>query len=229
MAGKAAHMHFVDDRPRGGPVERHVAFPIVGARIGHHALHRRRAIVAFLPGSFATVILRQQRCRVHMDRGELWRDRSACRSKDRRSRQLDSHRSARLSRPARIHASSDMCGWLRDRCGSHARAEHHRRNRREEARCRCVLRVDAKVCPSRRKCRSERRTPAFGGFLCHCARNFRGSQNRNPELNFIRNKQEHSDDQIQKSRVPEDEADLCEFCAFAINLLLLSNCGLRAV
>ena len=58
MAGEAAHMHFVDDRPRGGPVERPVAFPIVGTRIGHHTLHRRRAIVAFLPGRFATVILR---------------------------------------------------------------------------------------------------------------------------------------------------------------------------
>ena len=58
MAGEAAHMHFVDDRPRGGLVKRPVAFPIVGTRIGHHTLHSRRAIVAFLPGSFATVILR---------------------------------------------------------------------------------------------------------------------------------------------------------------------------
>ena len=58
MAREASHMHFVDDRPRGRPVERHVAFPIVGTRIDHHTFHRRRGIVAFLPGRFATVILR---------------------------------------------------------------------------------------------------------------------------------------------------------------------------
>ena len=58
MAGEAAHVHFINDSPRGRPVERRVAFPIVGTWIGHHTLHSRRAIVAFLPGSFATVILR---------------------------------------------------------------------------------------------------------------------------------------------------------------------------
>src|SRR5262245_44278002 len=58
MAGKAAHMHFVNDRPRGRSVERRVAFPIVRTRLDHHTLHRRRTIVAFLPSRFATVILR---------------------------------------------------------------------------------------------------------------------------------------------------------------------------
>src|SRR5437899_7555757 len=58
MAGEAAHMHFVDDGPRGGPVERRVAFPIVRTWINHHILHRRRAIVAFLSRSVATIVLR---------------------------------------------------------------------------------------------------------------------------------------------------------------------------
>src|SRR5262249_30217678 len=44
--------------PRGGPVERPVAFPVVRTRIHHYALHRRRAIVACLSSSFATVVLR---------------------------------------------------------------------------------------------------------------------------------------------------------------------------
>src|SRR5438105_13244232 len=58
MAGEAAHMHFVDDSPRGGPVERRVAFPIVCTRINYHTLYRRRAIVALFSRSFATVVLR---------------------------------------------------------------------------------------------------------------------------------------------------------------------------
>ena len=58
MAGEAAHMHFVDDGPGGRPVEWRVTFPIVRTQTNHHTLHSRRAIVAFLPGSFATVILR---------------------------------------------------------------------------------------------------------------------------------------------------------------------------
>src|SRR5439155_11160158 len=37
------------------------AFPIVRTCINHHTLHRSRAIVAFLPGSFATVIFRNNR------------------------------------------------------------------------------------------------------------------------------------------------------------------------
>ena len=35
---------------------------------------------------------------------------------------------------------------------------------------RCVLRVDAKVCSSKTKCCSERRTPAFGDLLYHDVR-----------------------------------------------------------
>ena len=58
MTGEAAHMHFVDDRLRRRPVKRRVAFPIVRTRLDHHTFHGRRAIVAFLPSRFATVILR---------------------------------------------------------------------------------------------------------------------------------------------------------------------------
>ncbi len=61
MSGEAAHVHFVYDGPRRGPVERRVAFPIVRTRIRHHALHCRRGIVAFLSRSFATVVFRNNR------------------------------------------------------------------------------------------------------------------------------------------------------------------------
>src|SRR5262249_11934339 len=36
MTGEPTHMQFVDDSPRGGPIERPVAFPIVRLRIRHH-------------------------------------------------------------------------------------------------------------------------------------------------------------------------------------------------
>ena len=55
MAGEAAHVHLVDDGLRGRPAQRRVAFPVVGGRIDHHALHRGRAVVAGLAGGGATV------------------------------------------------------------------------------------------------------------------------------------------------------------------------------
>src|SRR6478672_4353501 len=61
MSRETTYMHFVYDGLRRGPIEGCVAFPIVGTRICHHALHRRRGIVAFLSGSVATVVLRNDR------------------------------------------------------------------------------------------------------------------------------------------------------------------------
>ena len=61
MAGEATDMHFVDDGSGGRPVEWRVVFPIVGARIYHHALHRHRGIITFFTRSFATVVLRNNR------------------------------------------------------------------------------------------------------------------------------------------------------------------------
>src|SRR5262249_30291589 len=58
MTGEPTHMQFVDDSPRGGPIEGPVALPIVRPRVRPHTFHCRRAIVAFLPSRFATVILR---------------------------------------------------------------------------------------------------------------------------------------------------------------------------
>ena len=134
MAGEAAHVHFVDDGPRGGPVERRVAFPIVRTRIDDDTLHRRCTIVAFVSRSVATVILRNNgaasvwieedfgRIEAHSARRIVWPLNSIA---------VDLRR---LSLPARIRASSDTCGWLRDRWGSHAPAEHHRRDQRGAAR-----------------------------------------------------------------------------------------------
>src|SRR5262247_1072781 len=58
MAGKAAHVHFVDDGSSGRAFQRHVTFPIVRGWVHHDALHRRRGIVAFLTGGITTVLLR---------------------------------------------------------------------------------------------------------------------------------------------------------------------------
>ena len=68
MARETAHVHLVDDCPRRGPVKRRVAFPIVCARIGHHAFHRCRGIVAFLAGSIATVVPRHDHPRPYGSR-----------------------------------------------------------------------------------------------------------------------------------------------------------------
>ena len=46
MAREAADVHLVDDGARGRPAQRHVALPVVGARIDDDALHRRRRVVA---------------------------------------------------------------------------------------------------------------------------------------------------------------------------------------
>src|SRR6266542_3227219 len=61
MAGKAPHVHLIYDRPRGGPIEWCVAFPIVCMRIYNDALHRHRGIVTFPLCRFATVVLRNYR------------------------------------------------------------------------------------------------------------------------------------------------------------------------
>src|SRR5262245_30071870 len=58
MFSEAANMHFVNNGLRRGSLERRVAFPIVGMRIHHDALHRPRGIVTFVSGSLATVALR---------------------------------------------------------------------------------------------------------------------------------------------------------------------------
>ena len=56
MAGEAAHVHFVNDGLRGGPVQGRIAFPIVAARIRHDALHGGGGVVAGLFGRRATVL-----------------------------------------------------------------------------------------------------------------------------------------------------------------------------
>jgi hypothetical protein len=57
MSRETTYMHFVYDGLRRGPIEGRVAFPIVGTRICHHALHRRGGIVTFLSGGIATVVI----------------------------------------------------------------------------------------------------------------------------------------------------------------------------
>ena len=46
MAGEPTDVHFVDHGLRKRPVQRNIALPVIAARIGDHALHRGRAVVA---------------------------------------------------------------------------------------------------------------------------------------------------------------------------------------
>ena len=167
MAGKAAHMHFVDDCLRGGPVERHVAFPIVRTRIDHHTLHGRRAIVAFLPSSFATVILRHNGTAsigIEEDFGRI--EAQAAR------RIIGSINSIAIDLPC-SHTLNEYMPVVICAIGCAIDADHARGSRiidvikEKKLHCRCMLRVDAKVCPARTKCRSDRSTPTCGDFLCH--------------------------------------------------------------
>src|SRR5262245_52406714 len=57
MSCEAAHVHLVDNRPRGRPIKWCVPLPIVGVHIYDHALHGSRGIFAGLPSSVATVVL----------------------------------------------------------------------------------------------------------------------------------------------------------------------------
>ena len=56
MSREASHVHLVNDGLGSRPVKRSVAFPIVGAGIDNHALHRCRGVVALQGCSFAAVI-----------------------------------------------------------------------------------------------------------------------------------------------------------------------------
>src|SRR4029077_12399892 len=74
VARKTAHMHFVYDGPRRGPLEWCVSFPIVSTRIRHNALDRQRSVVAFLSGRVATVVLWNNRAasiRIDEDFGRI--------------------------------------------------------------------------------------------------------------------------------------------------------------
>src|SRR6185437_9064058 len=56
MCGEAAHVHFVYDGARRGPVEWPVTFPIVCAGVDHHAFHSSRGVVALHSGGVTAVI-----------------------------------------------------------------------------------------------------------------------------------------------------------------------------
>src|SRR5580658_7254357 len=55
MPRESADVHLVNDGPGGRVAQRTIAFPVVVLRIDHHALHRRRRVVAREPGSIAGV------------------------------------------------------------------------------------------------------------------------------------------------------------------------------
>ena len=58
MRGKAAHMHLVDDGARPGPLQGHVAFPVIRLRVRNHALHGRRGVVSFQTRRLTAIVFR---------------------------------------------------------------------------------------------------------------------------------------------------------------------------
>ena len=114
MAGETAHVHLVNDRPRGRPAQRRVAFPVVGARIRHHALHRRGGVVAGLGGGFTTVLRRHHHAAAIRIQQHLGR--------------IEPHPARRIGRPmhtiaielARLHSRHErvpvvigsVCAWI---------------------------------------------------------------------------------------------------------------------
>ena len=134
VAGEAAHVHLVDDGLRGRPAQRRVAFPVVGGRIDHHALHRGRGCCRRARRRRRDRSRPARPRRGRTGRGGPWRDRSACRSRDPTAPRRDSRRSGPPSRRGRTRASSGRCGWRRGRCGSRARPWRRRRDRTAAAR-----------------------------------------------------------------------------------------------
>ena len=114
MAGEAAHVHLVDDRPRGGPAQRRVAFPVVGGRIRHHALHRGGGVVAGLGGGLATVLRRHHHAAAIRIQQHLGRIKPHSARRIGRPMHAIAVELARLSLPARTRASSDTSGGCAD-------------------------------------------------------------------------------------------------------------------
>ena len=136
MAGEAAHMHLVDDGLRGGPPQRRVAFPVVGGRIDHDALHRGRGVVAGSLGGIAAVVFRN--------------DNAAAIGVEKNLGGIEPQAAGGIERPfdaiavdlAWPHARDEhvpvVIGAVgrRDRCGSRARPARHRHGRKTAARSR---------------------------------------------------------------------------------------------
>ena len=121
MPGEAAHVHLVDDGPRGRPLQRGVALPVVG---GESTTTLFIAVAVLSPGRRAASRLypREPRRLGRRDRGalggiEAHPARGIERALDPIAVQL-----ARVARPARTRASSGRCGWPQDRAESRARA-----------------------------------------------------------------------------------------------------------
>src|SRR5205807_7889725 len=55
VSSEAADVHFIYDGSRGQLFQWGICFPIIGVGIDHHALHRRRRVVAFVPSCLPTV------------------------------------------------------------------------------------------------------------------------------------------------------------------------------
>src|SRR5512143_3061471 len=55
---ETAHVHLVDDGARPGPLQRSVALPVVGSRIGNDALHGICGVVTFAASRLAAIFFR---------------------------------------------------------------------------------------------------------------------------------------------------------------------------
>ena len=131
MAGEAAHVHFIDDGPSGGPFQRRITFPIVRRRVHHHALHCRRGIVAFSTGSLAAVVFRHHDAAAVRIEQYFGRIKAHSLRQDHRRLERDSRKSVPAAHPAQTRASSGRYGWMRDRGRSRAPALRHPAGQRD--------------------------------------------------------------------------------------------------
>ena len=130
MAREAAHVHLVDDRARRGPVQRRVAFPVVGGRIDDHALHGGRGIVARPAAASRRVAFRDDNAaavRIEQHLGGIESQPAVGSHGPVDAIPVDL---SRLERRARTRASSGRCGSRPDRARSRATAWRRLRDRR---------------------------------------------------------------------------------------------------
>ena len=147
--------------------ERCVSLPVVSMRICDDVFNRHCGVITFHPSCVATVV--------------LWNNRAApVRIKEDFGR-IETHSTPRIERSLNSITVDLSCFHTRD--GNvpivispidHGIDRDHTRRpsvintiKKKEFDPRCMLRVDAKICPIRRNGCSQRRTSPFFGLFCH--------------------------------------------------------------
>ena len=181
VAREPADVHLVDDRARRRQIERGVAFPVVARRIHHHALHRRRCVVALAARGLAGIPVRHDHLEAVRVDHELRRVESKPTGGVRRTGDAVAVNLPGRICPARTCASSGRCGSRRGRARSRAKAsrrlsieKHERdagRTAGEKAEVDAVLNDGgAKRTADARAFGKGHTVPGSGSTVAHCER-----------------------------------------------------------